>query len=113
MPDFTSVRILSLDEEFAILDKILKLKSYQYTVEVRKSTKIFMLAIYTKNRTPTTYLSDEQIKRLNEFNDYLNTPEAIECLKRIDRFMRYIILPIIFSLVVLFIFLLSSNKYFS
>lgn len=108
MPNFATPRILTLDEAFEYLDEVYKeailedniasyimevtrfidpdynsdkiknLKSNQYTVEVRKSPNIFRLDLYKKDKIPTTTLTDEQIKKIQELNDYLNTPEVLK-----------------------------------
>ena len=135
MPDFTSVKVLSLDEGFKKLDEIYQmslseenmdfytlklnsflgfykntdklknLKSYEYIVEVRLSTKMFELSINNCNSKQGTYLTNEQINHLQVLNDYLNTPEASQCILTFGKFYKRTIIPIIIILVVSFIFI--------
>ena len=84
-------------------DKIDNLEPYKYTVEAKRHTNTLSLDIYNKPGVPTSNLTDTQIKKLKELNDYLKQPGMMKSIK-IDQMKVIIPFCIIVILVIVFLF---------
>ena len=105
--------IITLDS-FLNLDfnkeKLSNLKPYQYTIEVRSSVQLLRLDIYNNPKEESTYISDEEIKKLQELYAYLKEPEVAAYLKNSEKLFRRFIMPLFLSVPVIFIILVLKVK---
>ena len=80
-------------------EKIDNLEAYKYTVIAKKSPDNFTLDIYNDKKRSTTYLTTEQIKELQKFNDYLKQNDVKRYIKyhniRVATFYLTIVLLIV------------------
>ena len=82
-------------------EKIDNLEAYKYTVIAKKWTNNNLrLDIYNDKKRSTTYLTTEQIKELQKFNDYLKQREVKAYIKRSGILMAIITFTVL-SLIIL------------
>ena len=81
-------------------EKIDNLEAYKYTVIAKKSPRAYKLDIFNDKKRSTTYLTIEQIKKLQKFNDYLKQSEVKAYIKRSGIMSAIIMFTILLLIVV-------------